>query len=116
MTCSGAFTQIAAHVYRVVSSSFAVHDSDSDEATSSNPSVSLDIPAGGVAIAVAATRHGAAFTWSGATVDCVREGDLVTGYYASASHEVESAETGYAISITIGSADRSTLAVGSITL
>jgi len=81
VNCSPSSTiyQGAIHIYRVVSTSFAVHDTDTEEATSFSPTdVLLNVPAGGIAIASASARQGGNFTWSGATGVCHFTNDLQT--------------------------------------
>lgn len=118
VTTSGNMTEMSAHVYRLVSSTFALDDTDSDEATTSSAvTVNVDIPANGIAIAAASTRTGSEFSWSGAAADCTFATDVdTTGQRSSASYQTATAETAFAIAVDPDSIDRVTIAVASFAL
>jgi len=99
---SGSFNQCAIHIYRVVSTSFAVYDSDTESAlTFSSIDVMLDVPANGIAIASGMARQGGTFSWSHATEGCSFSNDLQTvGMKSSALHLATAAEPNWTITIT----------------
>lgn len=115
---SGNFEQVSIHAYRLVSASFALSDFDSAQATTASAvSATLDVPAGGVSIAAAATRLGASFTWAGATESCTFVNDVqTTGQRSSAMHLASGAELGSVISVDPSSVDRVTIAAASFVL
>lgn len=118
ITTSGNFQQLSIHVYRAVAPSFAVHDFDDNEATTASAvAATLDVPANGIAIAAAATRLGASFTWSGATESCTFVNDVdTTGQRSSALRIAAGAESGTSISVDPSSIDRVTIAAASFVL
>jgi hypothetical protein len=115
---SGNLQEASIHAYRVVSDTFAVHDTDNDQATTAGSvDVALDVPAGGIAIAAGITRQGAGFTWTGALESCTFVNEAhTTGQRSSALHVATAAETGYVISIAPTSIDRIALSAASFTI
>ena len=105
----------------MVTTAFAVSDTDAVFGTSFPTPVpfatTLNIPAGGFAMAVGATREGSDFAWIGATETGYFENDVeTTGKRSSATYFATTAETGYQISLSPFLVDRITVVAASFTL
>lgn len=111
-------TQASIHVYRIVTSGFAISDTDDAiDLTGLVVSNTVDIPANGIAISVGATRTGAGFPWTGTTETCKFVNDIDTlGQRASALRQATVAEPGHAISVDPTSIDYVTLATAALTI
>jgi hypothetical protein len=118
ITCSGNFTEVSIHSYRIVSAAFAVHDTDSAQATTTGAvSVNVDILGGGVAISAAACREGTTFAWDGASANCTfANNGTTTGQKSSAIHSPSSDELAHPISVAPSSIDRITIAAASFVI
>lgn len=68
-----------------------------------NPSVSLDVPAGGAALAISYTQANTTATWSGLTKDTDDDAETTTSQYSSAHDAFASAATGLNVQCTWGS-------------
>lgn len=89
--------------------STAAHDTKLDPTTGTNTSnaVNIDIPAGGIALAVLSKNNNAAATWTGATARDTRNA------IKTALHQAEAASPGHAIGVSWSGATGSRLIAAS---
>lgn len=113
VTWNAAMSQCGIGVYRVIGATSAANDTGSNySATSNLLADTLNIPAGGIAIAGNGTDGTATTTWVGVTEDHdgVVEGDQV---YSGASDEFATQQTGLTISANPTSGSRHRLVMAS---
>lgn len=104
VTFSGGMLRCAIQVYRVTSlTSATATDTDKYEADAGDPSVNLDVPAGGFAIGCG-TGSSAGSTWTGLTENHDAQIGAEASWATSASDTFVSAQTG--LTITIGMATK----------
>jgi len=114
---TGTIQDIQIGSYRLVTTTMAPTNSDSNETTSSGAMpVSVNVPANGFVIAAGSAKIGATFTWTGANQNCIISNQpFLTGQRATASYS-GSSETAHVISIHPSSIDRLTLCAAAWTL
>jgi hypothetical protein len=112
VTFNGEMLRTRVMVYRIVGSASTVHDTDSGVAAE-DPSASIDVPAGGVAIAIAVgTGVAGSETWSGLTEDTATSPESQIRS-TGASDEFASTQTGLAVSVNFTSVVNAALVVAS---
>lgn len=105
VTFSGGMLRCAIQLYRATGLSSATpSDTDSDVSGAANPTVNLDVPAGGFAIGsgVSGSSSGGPVTWTGLTEDYDAQIGGEASWSTSASQTFVAAQTGLAITITMG--------------
>ena len=82
------YSNDAVGVYRLINISPTAYDDAISGKTTGDVDLSLDIPSGGVAIAVAAQKNGSGFTWTG--IDEKYDSDFNTSDYGSGAMRTSS--------------------------
>jgi hypothetical protein len=113
----GEMQQMLVGVYRAVSGTFAVDDSEAQTSTGAGVlSTSLAVTANGLAVMAAQCRNGADHGVDGVIVDAIYVNDLETTGSRSTGSLAPGSSGSLDISIDPGAVDQNTLAVASFTL
>ena len=112
ITLNGNAGRIACDVWTMTEASITPADTATDSNASSDPSVSIDIPAGGACIACAGSAAVTTTSWSGLTEDADAALEAFTTHTA-ASDTFVAAQTGKSVSANFAFNDDNAMAVAS---
>jgi len=103
VTCNGNTTGVGFTVYSLVTDSYGYQAGTSANSTARPANHSLSVTEGGIAIGLATTRNGGAWSWTGLTENYDFDFET-TENFSSATYEVAATDVSYDITATTASA------------